>query len=112
MKTVPTEDIPGYQVGIDFLGSIPNTHQYAFVVIEAFQKFPEVEILHPTTTQAVIQKFDRVFAMHGIPFKLTTDNGPPFDSAEFELYMKEANIEWNANTNIEWNIVATGKLKC
>ena len=112
MKTVPTEDIPGYQVVIDFLGPIPNTHQYSLLVIDTYKKIPEVEIVHSTSTQAVIQKFDRVFAMHGIPFKVTSDNGPPFDSAEFERYMKAVNIEWSTNTNIEWNIAATGKLKC
>ena len=84
MKTVPTEDITGYQVGIDFLGPMPNTHQYSLVAIETYKKFPEVEIVHFTSNQAVIQKFYRVFAMDGIPFKLTSDNGPPFDSAEFK----------------------------
>ena len=112
MKTVPTEDIPGYQVGIDFLGPIPNTHQYSLVAIDTYAKFPEVEIVHYTSTQAAIKKFDRVFAMHGIPFKLTCDNGPQFDSAGFERYTKAVNIEWNTNTNIEWKIMATGKLKC
>ena len=110
MKTVPTEDIPGNQVGIDFLAPVPNTQQYLLVVIDTYAKFPEVEIVHSTSTQAVIRKFDQVFAMHGIPFKLTSDNGPPFDSAEFERYMKAVNIEWNTNTHIEWNIMATGKL--
>ena len=112
MKVLPTEDIPGYQVGIDFLGPIPNTHQYSLVVIDTYTNFQEVEIVHSTSTQAATQKFDRIFAMHGIPFKLTCDNGPPFESAEFERYMKAVKIEWNTNTNIEWNIMATGKLKC
>ena len=41
---------------------------------------------------------DRIFATHGIPAKLTSDNGPPFNGAEFERYMKVLNIDWIRST--------------
>jgi len=84
MMITPTEGIPWYHVGIDFLGPIPNSHQYLLVVIDTYTKFPEVEIVHSTSIQAIIPKLDRIFATHGIPVKLTSDNGPPFNGAEFE----------------------------
>ena len=67
-------------------------------MIDTYTKFPEVEIVHSTSIQAIIPKLDRIFATHGIPVKLTSDNGPPFNGAEFERYMKALNIEWNART--------------
>ena len=98
MMITPTEDIPWYHLGIDFLGPIPNSHQYLLVVIDTYTKFPEVEIVHSTSIQAIIPKLDRIFATHGIPVKLTSDNGPPFNGAEFERYMKALNIEWKTST--------------
>ena len=84
MMIAPTEGIPWYHVGIDFLGPIPKSHQYLLVVIDTYTKSPEVEIVHSTSIQAIIPKLDRIFATHGIPVKLTSDNGPPFNGAEFE----------------------------
>ena len=46
MMITPTEGIPWYDVGIDSLGPIPNSHQYLLVVIDTYTKFPEVEIVH------------------------------------------------------------------
>ena len=68
------------------------------VVIDTYTKFPEVEIVHSTSIQAIIPKLDRIFATQGILAKLTSDNGPPFNGAEFERYMKALNIDWNTST--------------
>ena len=61
---IPTEYIPWYHVGIDFLGPIPNSHQYLLVVIDTYRKFSEVEIVHSTSIQAIVPKLDRIFATH------------------------------------------------
>ena len=68
------------------------------MVIDTYTKFPEVEIVHSTSIQAITPKLDRIFATHGIPAKLTSDNGPPFNGAEFERYMKALNIDWITST--------------
>ncbi|XP_065063358.1 uncharacterized protein K02A2.6-like [Rhopilema esculentum] len=98
MQITPTNNIPWYPVGIDFLGPIPDSQQYLLVVIDKYTKFPEVEIVHSTSAQAVIPKLDRIFATHGIPVKLTSDNGPPFNGTEFERYIKALNIDWKTST--------------
>jgi hypothetical protein len=36
-----------------------------------------------TTAAALIPRLDRVFATHGIPLTIVSDNGPPFDGAKF-----------------------------
>ena len=66
--------------------------------VSAYAMFPEVEIVHSTSIQAIISKLDRIFATHGIPVKLTSDNGPRFNGAEFDRYMKALNIEWKTST--------------
>ena len=98
MMITPTEGIPWYHKGLDFLGPIPNSHQYLLVVIYRYTKFPEVEIVHSTSIQAIIPQLDRLFATHVIPVKLTSDNGPPFNGAEFKRYMKALNIEGETST--------------
>eukprot|EP00795_Rhopilema_esculentum_P011067 gene11067-19928_t len=52
---------------------------------------------HKRLPQAVIPKLDGIFATHGIPVKLTSDNGPPFNGTEFERYMKALNIDWKTS---------------
>ena len=53
------------------------------MVIDEFSRFPEVEILHSTTANAVIPKLDGIFSRQGIPKVVKSENGPPFNSNEF-----------------------------
>merc|ERR1712239_22875 len=85
MSTMPTH--PWQVVNIDFLGPLP-TGEMLLVVIDQHSRFPEVEILTSTTATAVIPKLDRIFATHGIPTTVISDNGPPFDSAEIAKFME------------------------
>ena len=41
---------------------------------------------------------DRIFATHGVLDKLMSDNGPPFNSKEFERYMNLLGVNWNPST--------------
>ena len=77
---------------MDFCGPYP-TGETLMVVIDACSKFPEVEILKSTTTKVVTNRLDRLFATHGIPDQITTDNGPPFDSNEMANYMAGKGIK-------------------
>jgi hypothetical protein len=46
-----------------------------------------VEIVSSTSAKSTILKLARIFATHGIPKVLKSDNGPPFQSYEFSLYL-------------------------
>ena len=39
-----------------------------------------------------------MFATHGLPLSIKTGNGPQFVSQEFEVYLKDNNIEHGAST--------------
>ena len=89
MSPLPPE--PWHTVHIDFCGPFP-TGEYLFVVIDAYSRFPEVEVVHSTAASAVIPKMDRIFATHGLPRVIRSDNGPPFNSEDIKRYMAENGI--------------------
>ena len=83
---------PWHTVNVDFCGPFPSG-EYLLVVIDAYSRFPEVEIVHSTAGKGTISKLDRIFATHGIPKILKSDNGPPFFGEEFKAYMQENGIK-------------------
>ena len=90
MSTLPPA--PWHTVHVDFCGPFP-TGEYLFVVIDAYSRFPEVEVVHSTAAKTTLPKLDRIFATHGIPSVLKSDNGRPFFGEDFKAYMKENGIE-------------------
>jgi transposase InsO family protein len=61
--------------------------EYLFVVVDYYSRYFEVDILKSILSRNIIDCLDRIFAMHGIPESLKTDNGPQFISSEFKDYM-------------------------
>ena len=98
MEITPTSDTPWSSLAIDVYGPIPNTGQYLLVVVITYSKFPEIEVVNSTEAKACIPKLDKIFARHGIPMKLKSDNGPPFSGKEFENYVKTLGIDWKPST--------------
>ena len=78
---------PWESVATDFHGPLSSGH-YLLVVIDEYSRFPEVEITKSTSANASIPKFDKIFASYGIPLKVKSDNGSPFNSTQFENYAK------------------------
>ena len=62
-------------LNIDFYGPLP-TGEYLLVVIDRYSRFPEVEIVSSTKAPVIIPRLDKIFAVHGIPAILRSDNGP------------------------------------
>ena len=46
-----------------------------------------------TSAVSTIAKFERIFATHGLPHIIKSDIGPPFNSKDMRLYMKENGIK-------------------
>ena len=68
---------PWDRLHMNFCGPFP-TGETLLVVVVSYSKFPEVEIMKSTTASAVTNRLDRIFAVHGIPSEIYSDNGPPF----------------------------------
>ena len=81
---------PWHTVNIDFCGPFPSG-EYLLVVIDAYSRFPEVEIVKSTSAKSTIPKLEQIFARHGIPHILKSDNGPPFPGHEFCQFMTRNN---------------------
>ena len=56
------------------------------VVVDYFSRYPEVIKLSSTTSSSVIAALKSIFARHGIPETLRSDNGPQYSSQEFAQF--------------------------
>ncbi len=55
-------------------------------VIDRYSRFPEVEVVRSTKASSVVPKLDRIFAVHGIPRVIKTDNEPLFNGEKYKRY--------------------------
>ena len=72
----------------DFYGPLPSS-DYLLVILDEYSRFPEVEIIRSLSVQIVILVLDKIFSSRGIPDKLKTDNGTPFQSSDFRCFAKD-----------------------
>ena len=82
MSELPNK--PWEEVSVDFCDLPSGGH--LLVVIDDYSRFPVVEIITSTSSEAVIPHLDRIFSLFGVPEKVRTDNGPPFNSETFRLF--------------------------
>ena len=63
------------------------------VVVDAYLKWIEAKVLHSATTQVTIEQLRGLFATHGLPETIVSDNGTCFTSAEFKQFVTRNNIQ-------------------
>jgi hypothetical protein len=88
LKMTEIPENPWEVVSVDFGGPYPDGH-YNLVVIDKRTRYPEVEKLHTTACKQTKEKLKKIFATHGIPRRLESDNGPPFNSIDFANFAIE-----------------------
>jgi transposase InsO family protein len=59
-----------------------NKNNY-LLVVDYFSRYPEVVKVTSTTSASIIAVLKSIFARHGIPEIVRSDNGPQYSSAEF-----------------------------
>ena len=77
----PTQ--PWKRVHLDFAGPVEGV--MLFLAVDAHSKWPEIEIMSSTTAIKTIEVLRKMFARHGLPEQIVTDNGPQFVSTELEF---------------------------
>ena len=77
---------PWERVHLDFAGPFQNAT--ILVAVDAHSKWPEVFIMSSTTTAATVAVLRQLFAAHGLPAQVVTDNSTQFTSEEFATFMK------------------------
>ena len=78
--STPLPDYPWQMVGTDLFEL--NKTQY-LLVVDYFSRYPEVIRLTSTSSVSVIVALKSIFARHGIPEIIRSDNGPQYSSREF-----------------------------
>ena len=88
LKMTQLPDGPWEHVRADLFGPLPSK-EHVLVVQCLYSRFPAVEIVHSTSAAAIIPAMDKIMTNFGIPYKLGTDNGPPFNGGEFTNFSKQ-----------------------
>ena len=80
---------PGYpwqKVAIDHFEWRKNTY---LLVVDYYSRYIEIVKLTITTSAVVIRQLKSIFARHGKPEELVSDNGPQYSAEEFACFTKE-----------------------
>ena len=77
---------PWHRLHLDFLG--PFLGATFLIVVDAYSKWLEVIPMSSTTAERTITELRKLFATHGLPTQVVTDNGAQFTSQEFAEFLK------------------------
>ena len=82
---------PWQRIHVDFA-----THQsnHYLIMVDAHSKWPEViGPMKTTTAEATANAMRNIFPRYGLPKQIVSDNGPPFQSAEYEEFLRQNGIQ-------------------
>ena len=82
---------PWSRIHIDFAG--PFQGQNFLIIVDAYSKWIDVAHMKTTTAESTLTVLRRVFATHGLPDSIVSDNGPQFTSNEFQEFCKRNLIQ-------------------
>jgi hypothetical protein len=68
-------------------------HKQYIVMIDNYSRWIEVRHLNRTTSMSVIKQMKAIFAIHGIPETVQSDNGTQYTSMEYKDFAKEWGFE-------------------
>ncbi|XP_064466262.1 uncharacterized protein K02A2.6-like [Ornithodoros turicata] len=87
----PLPNNPWERLHADFAG--PFNGNTFLIVVDSFSKWPEVVPVSSMTVASTCRHLRTMFATHGIPHTLVTDNAPTFTSAEFEAFLRNNGVQ-------------------
>ena len=82
---------PWQRLHVDYAG--PFMIKSFLVVVDAHSKWAEVVEMHQTTTERTVMALRHLFATHGIPEQIVSDNGPQFASSDFAKFAESNGIK-------------------
>ena len=63
--------------------------KHYLLCVDYYSKYPEIALLPSLSSASTISAFKSMFARHGIPMEVVSDNGPQFACASFRDFAKE-----------------------
>ena len=82
-------DLPWQKVAADFVEYDRKTY---LLVVDRYSRFIEIALMTTMTTAQTVRHMQSMFARHGFPETLISDNGPQFSSAEFAAFATKHKI--------------------
>jgi len=82
---------PWARVHIDYAG--PLLGQQFLILVDAHSKWIEIKTVMNPTSAVTIEHLHSIFATHGIPEMMVSDNGSLFTSVEFDNFTKQNGIQ-------------------
>ena len=79
-------ELPWSKVGADLFQFKNNEY---LLCVDYYSKYPEIVLLPDMSSATTISAFKSVFARHGIPSELFTDNGPQFANSNFKKFASD-----------------------
>ena len=92
IRSTPLPEGPWEEIAIDLCEPLP-TVESLLVVIDYFSRWPEVVWMRNTTDQKIIKCLETLFATHGLPCSVRSDNVPQFVAVEFEAFLEYLGIQ-------------------
>ena len=112
LKPTPAPECPWQHLGADFMHFDGNEY---LIIIDYYSKMPFVHKIPPSQCNAtkMISILKELFAEHGIPESLCSDNGPQFASTLFAEFATDWNFDHctSAPTNPHSNGQAEAAVK-
>lgn len=90
LKPTSTPDLPFSLVGCDLFDFQSKTY---ILTVDYYSKYIDVLPLESSNTTSIVNALKSIFATHGIPTRLRSDNGPQFSSSEFRKFCRELGID-------------------
>ena len=90
LASVGMATFPWARVHIDH--AVPFLGKLLLVLVDAFSKRMEVVIMPSTSPRCIMDTLCTMFATHGLPEVLVSDNGSGFTSTEFKDFLKANGI--------------------
>ena len=120
MSQLPPE--PWQVLAADLFGPLP-TGERILVMKCLRSKWPEIKVFlrnQATDSENIIYSMEQMFAVHGIPEEVMTDNGPPFNGKKFAdfasrsgfRHRKVTPLHPQANGQVERFMRSLGKVIC
>ena len=85
LKMTEFPKLPWTHLSMDFFGPLPNKNEL-LVIKDLHSRFPIVVEVKSTSAYNVLPALDNIFSLMGIPERIKSDNGPPFNGIEFKEF--------------------------
>ena len=90
LLTTPLPTLPWQKVAMDIFEWEKGSY---LLMVDYYSRFIEVTRLGGLSTEAVIGAVKGIFARHGVPEEVVSDNGPQFSSRTFQNFSSEYGFE-------------------